>query len=240
MSISRFEKYWTAGGLAVAAVAASAALTLGVVPAASAEESGERHSKIKLVVDRDGVAERLTLDDLHELAIGESRTLATEGGRPVTVTRDTEGFAVDIDGKIVRVEDRFGDLEGGGPGEHRFEKRIVVGDGEPGEGDTMVFHGTGNQAGDVVIMKRRSPDGDAFAWSTNGTELPRIPLGIEGTIAQLEQNAKFQALDAATRATVLEALRESAPHRVLLEGGPGRKVMMIEIDDERDGEVEND
>ena len=73
------------------------------------------------------------------------------------------------------------------------------------------------------------------AWATAGAELPPIQLGVEGTIARLEKNAKFQELDAATRATVLEALRESAGDVKVVRkvaGGPGQRVMVIETDDE--------
>lgn len=239
MSTTSIEKGFTWGGLALA-TAAAFGIALVSASAGIADEAVERSTKIKLMVDRDGSPERVTLVDLHEMAVGESRTLATESGRPVIVTRDDEGFEVDIDGKKVRVQDRMSaeSLEGL-PGEPmRFEKRIVIGEGgEEGEPRTMVFHG-GDEPGNVVVMKRVGPDGHEFAWSSNGAELPVPPFGVEGTISRLEQNAKFQELDPATRATVLEALRESAPKPRLLEkmalpgGEPGRRMVVIEVEDD--------
>lgn len=235
MKTNRFERGMTWGGLALSAVAALGMTMLSAAGPAAAEDNVERKSKIQLVVDRDGVAERLTLDDLHTMAVGESRTLDSESGRPVTVTRDDDGFAIELGGKTIRLHDETGDhvvMTLPEPGVGRtFEKRIVLRDGDEGEGDVMMFHGTDGEPGKVVVVKRKSADGQAFAWSTNGAELPAFPLGVEGTISRLEQNATFQALDAATRAQVLQALRESAP--APLAAGEGRaRVMRIEVEDE--------
>lgn len=234
MTANRFEKGFTWGGLALASVAA---LAFALVSAAGvgAEEAAERQTKIKLMVDREGAMERLELVDLHEMEVGESRSLSTESGRPVTVTRDEAGFEVDVDGKKIRVQDHFdGEIPPGAPGEAtRFEKRIVIGGDGEGEPQTMVFHSQDGEPGNVVVMKRTGgPEGDGFAWSSNGAELPAIPFGVEGTIARLEKSAKFQELDPATRATVLEALRESTPERLRVSGEPGRKMVLIEVEED--------
>ena len=231
MSTKSFGKGMTWTGIAIATVAA---LAFAVVSTAAADEAPVKQTKMQLAIDRDGALERVTLVDLHSMAVGETRSLETESGRPVTVTRDENGFDVDIDGKSVRVQDRFDEIPDG-DGNVRFEKRIVVGgEGEDGA-HTMVFHGDG-EPGDVVVMKRRSPEGgDAhgFAWASDGAELPPIGFGVEGTIARLEKNATFLELDAATRAKVLEALRESAPEVRMLRKGPGEpgaRVMVIETE----------
>lgn len=237
MSTKSFERGFTWGGLALAL---AAALGFAALSSADAGEGVKRSSKIKLVVDRDGEAERVTLVDLHEMEIGETRQLTSDGGRPVTVTRDDQGFEVDVDGKKIRVDERLpGQVPGGEDGNVvRFEKRIVIdGDGENGEPRTMVFHSQDGAPGDVVVMKRSGAHGDGFAWSSNGAELPPIPFGVEGTIERLENNAKFQELDAATRAKVIEALRESQPDRLQL-GGPGHKMVVIEVEDESESESE--
>ena len=238
MSTKSFEKGMTWTGIALATVAALAFVAVSAEAAAS-DGAPEKQSKIQLAIDREGALERVTLVDLHAMAVGETRTLESESGSPVTVTRDETGFDVDVNGKTVRVEDRFGEIPEG-DGNLRFEKRVVIGgEGEDGA-HTMVFHGDG-EPGEVVVMKRRAGEGDAhgFAFSTDGGELPEIPFGVEGTIARLEKSAKFQELDAATRAKVLEALRESAPDVLMLRKGPGgrgRRVMVIEKDDEGSAE----
>jgi hypothetical protein len=238
MTTKSFEKGMTWGGLAIAGIAA---IAFTLVSSAGAEQGSggpaEKHTQIRLAVDREGTLERVTLVDLHDMAVGETRSLATENGRPVSVTRDETGFDVDVDGKTVRVEDRFSEIPDG-DGNVRFEKRVMIGDGEEGgEPRTMIFHGSGDEPQDVVVLRRSGPGGDhAFAFATDGAELPPLPFGVEATIARLEQNAKFQELDAATRAKVLEALRESAPQlkRIARQapGEAGARVMVIETDDE--------
>lgn len=238
MSTKSFERGFTWSGLVLAALAAGAVLAVVPVAPASAGEGGEKQTKIKLVVARDGVAERITLVDLHEMSVGESRTVASENGRTVVVTRDADGFEVDVDGRKIRLQDHFSEGE---TGETRvFQRRIVIDDDEDsGPGMTM-FHSGDGEPGEVMVMKRVGPEGHSFAWATDGAELPAIPFGVEGTISRLEKNARFQELDAATRAKVLAALRETAPQRLLLDGpalaGDSKaRVMVIEVDGD-DGE----
>ena len=135
--------------------------------------------QIKLVLDHDGAAEQLELADLHEMAVGESRALTTASGTPVVVTRDAQGFEIDLDGKKIRLMDHFAGegenfnwTEEGG-GERQFEKRIVVREG--GEGDAganvmilrnkvavdgngaVIADGANGDGGRDVVMMRRMP-----------------------------------------------------------------------------------
>lgn len=207
-----------AAGLAYAAVSEEAAT--GVMATEADSDEGDapqvRRSQIKLLLDLDGTAEQLEIADLHALAVGESRTLTTERGTPVVVTRDEQGFEIDLDGKKIRLTDHFGAEMPEGPGE--FHKRILVTEGGQ----------------DVVRMRRMPGDGaHAFAFTTGDGELPSIPLPVEATIARLQASAKFQELDEATRATVVEALRESAPKaRDFVAGAPGAKTIVLEVQDE--------
>lgn len=240
----------TAAGLAYAAVSEEAAA--GVTASESAEEATHvRHSQIRLVLDHDGAAEQLEIADLHEMAVGESRTLTTASGTPVVVTRDEQGFEIDLDGKKLRLTDHFAAEMPEGPGQ--FHKRIMVtqeGEGEEGSANVMIVRNQvavdangaavagGEDGGRDVVMMRRTPgDGShAFAFSTGDGELPAIPLPVEATIARLEASAKFQALDEATRATVLEALRESAPKAgAIVAGEPGSRTIVLEMQDEDAG-----
>ncbi len=226
--------------------AASEEAAAGVKMAASDEAAPARQSKIKLVLDRDGDTERLALENLHEMAVGESRTLATENGTPVVVTRDADGFEIDLAGKKIRLDEPFAADEPG-----TIHRRIVVQHGAEGEdgasnivilrnkvtageGGAVVSESAGATGGaDVVVVRKKSADSHAFAFATDGGELPAMPLPIEATVRRLEASAKFQALDAATRATVLEALRESAPKAgAFVAGEPGTRTMVLEIEDE--------
>lgn len=238
MSTKSWERGWTWGGTAVAA---AAALAFALVSGAGAGgEESEKKIQIKLVVDRDGATERVTLEDLHEMSVGETRALTAESGSPVLVTRDEEGFEVDVSGKKIRVMERFSSA--GEDGGRIVQRKVVVGGsggdgGEDGGTNAFVFHSVEEGENDVVILHREGPDGDAFGWATDGVELAQPTFGIEGTIARLEKSAQFQELDAATRAKVVAALRASAPRRVQFDKATGaqggaRKVMVLEVEDD--------
>lgn len=228
-----------AAGLAYAAATEEAATGF----AAEAEAEPVRHSKMKLVLDQDGTAEQIELADLHELAVGESRTFTTASGTPVVVTRDEQGFELDLNGKKIRLTDHFAAEMPGGPGE--FHKRIMVTDGEEGGANVMILRNKsaedgdgaaiagGETGNDVVMLRRMAGDGPhAFAFATGDGELAAQPLPVEATIARLQNSAKFQELDEATRATVLEALRESAPKPgAFLAGEPGGRTIVLEVED---------
>jgi len=203
-----------------------------------------RHTQLKLVLDHDGEGEQIELTDLHEMEVGESRTLTTESGTPVVVTRDEQGFELDLDGKKIRVMDHFS----GEPGEmtwttsgegQTFRKRIVVqqdGDSEEGANVMILRHGGEGDEGagegrDVVVMRKIGGEaGPGFAFSTGDGEMPAIPVPVEATIARLQASPKFQELDAATRAKVLEALRESAPKPgAFVATGDGGKTIVLEM-----------
>ena len=247
----------------VYAAATEADAAGGHVAEASDEAPQVRHSQIKLVLDRDGTAEQLELADLHELAVGESRNFTTASGTPVVVTRDAAGFEIDLDGKKIRLTDHFaaempeGSWTSEGGETHQLHKRIVVNESaEGGDGSTnvtivrnkvvmdedgAVIAGGDDSDHDVIVM-RRGPGSDAhsFAFATAGGDMPVMPVSVETTIERLEASAKFQALDAATRATVIEALRESAPKSGLFfVGEPGSKSIVLEVVGEDDADDAN-
>jgi hypothetical protein len=238
---------WLVSSLTGLSLAAVAGLSFAVATEeaaggnGSADASPVRRSEIQLRVNQEGNEEQLTLTDLHTLAVGESRSLATQSGTPVVVTRDAEGFEIDIDGREIRLDDEVD--EDAGPGERR--KRIIVrhGGDEEGGGSNVMFlrHGSeaegdsaaGDDDADVVMVRKLGADGHAFAFATDGSGLPALPVPVEATIRRLEASAAFQELDAPTRAKVVAALRETAPKaRTFVTAEPGAKRMVIEIEDE--------
>ena len=253
-----------AAGLAYAAASEAEAAGLSATDADTAEASEAtevRHSQIRLVLDHDGTAEQLELADLHEMEVGESRTLTTASGTPVVVTRDEQGFEIDLDGKKIRVMDHFSGEAGNltwtsEDGSQQIHKRIIVregGEGEAGGANVMILRNKGavdangavitsgsdsaeiaDGGHDVVMLRRMPGDGaHAFAFATGDGELPAIPMPVEATIARLEASAKFQELDEATRTKVLEALRESAPKSgAFVAGAPGSRTIVLEMEDE--------
>jgi len=220
--------------LALAAVAA-AALAAGTLVA---DDAGEGRTKLRLMLDRDGTPDQLVVDDLATMEVGESRSFDTEAGKPVTVTRDEEGWDLDVDGKKLRV----GDLGGPGDGMVWKTRRVAV-EGEEGEASSVVVLTEETDAdGPVRIVRRVGPGGEhGHAFAFGGA-----PRGLsELLITRLEKNDKFLALDEATRATVLEAIRESAPGpRAMFvgepgEGGePGDRVIVLDISEKHVDEGE--
>ena len=85
--------------------ALAAALLLG----ASALAQTKEHKAIKIVVDADDAGNYTSLAfdseqmgfDLSELQEGESRSFVDDKGRNVLVTRESDGFKIDVDGEII-------------------------------------------------------------------------------------------------------------------------------------------
>ena len=77
---------------------------------ATAAFSGDKtHHKMEIkVVSDDGNGESVVvLDsdtlgfDMHEMQVGENRSVVDENGRAVLITRKEDGFALDVDGKTI-------------------------------------------------------------------------------------------------------------------------------------------
>lgn len=221
-------------GLWIGASALAIVLLGGVAYAAAGavDPGDEPRTKLRLILDRDGAKDRLKVDDLSELAVGESRSYATEGGRTVVATRDAEGIELDLEGRKIRVHD--GAKIGGDGDVVGWRARRIEVEDEAGDGKTMVVMSSDHEAeGDVRIVRRvGGGGGHAFVF---GDGPHGLPFGVEATIGRLEANARFQGLDAATRATVLEALRESAPRPMVErlgepgELGPGERVIVLDV-----------
>jgi hypothetical protein len=73
----------------------------------------ERKMEIKVMVSDDDTGDASGMHwvsnnmnfDLDDLAVGESRTIESESGKTVMVTRAEEGFSFDVDGKTVMMPD---------------------------------------------------------------------------------------------------------------------------------------
>jgi len=219
-------------GVAVLAIAASTAFAA----AALADEGRVERVKVKLVLDQEGEPDRIELDDLGEMEIGETRSYTTSSGKSVVATRDDEGWELDIDGEKLRVG-----AHSAGESDvfvHRMKKFEL---GEDGDMKTMVFlSGDEAEDGDVRIVREVGPGGaHGFAFGPHGH---RMHLGHEAMIERLKENAKFLSLDAATQALVLEAIGESAPKLEWIDEGDGeggKRVMLLEVEERSEGHPED-
>ncbi len=81
--------------------------------AAVANEEVERKMEVKVVVEGDVATDASavhwssdTMDfDLQDLSVGETRSIDSESGQPVTVTRGEDGYTFDIDGQSIVIPD---------------------------------------------------------------------------------------------------------------------------------------
>ena len=112
---------------------------------ATAAYSGEKeHHKmeIKVITDDGDGATHLTLDsddlgfNLHDLEVGENRSIVDKEGRAILVTRNEKGFTFDVDGKTIEMP-AFGGHDGakvwvskGGMAPHADIDVHVMHDGE--------------------------------------------------------------------------------------------------------------
>lgn len=164
---------------------------------------GEARSTLTLRLHTEGEADAVEIDDLDELAVGDRRDYTTDGGRPLVVTRDARGYAVEIDGRTIRVDD--GDLPHAVGHPPLAMHRIEI----DGDGDAKRFVvSTGGDAERVVV--RRGPAGaDAFAFRSDGGDPGLLLLRHHGLLERIERSEKFQALDDATQELVRELVREA-------------------------------
>lgn len=91
-----------------------------VLMLASAAFAGEEmHTKMKIaVVDGSDDGEvRVELDsdelgfDLHDMQVGENQSVVDASGRSILVTRETDGFLLNVDGKTIKLPALDGDHE---------------------------------------------------------------------------------------------------------------------------------
>lgn len=219
------------------ALATVALLGLGAAVVADATEPP---TELRLRLEKDGVRESLEVVDLDAMTPGESRSLTTDAGRPVTVTRAADGWDVEVDGRTLHVDvPAVPDVDGAM--QLVRKQRVVDGSGERHESVIVLSGESDEEDGDVRVVHRVGPGGAhayAFGWQTRS---------VDELIERLESSEQFLALDAATRATVVDAIRNAAPEpgarRVVVdkvgpdEAGDGpRRVIVLDLVDRPDAD----
>jgi hypothetical protein len=215
------------GGTAIVALAAP------TTPFAVSESSGSKE-RTTVSIHSDGEKEP-TVVEVPELAVGETRTLTSASGKPVTVTRTEKGITVNAGerevkvrlaktgGRLVEIEEPetftwVDDSEGDSQRRHHAKKVIVLsGDGER---RTKVF-----------------ASGKAYAFRTGAGE----HLSAEQLLEKHEPPS-LKGADRRTREAVAKALEELmekgaviAPECDLADHGDAVEVRVIrEGDDEKD------
>lgn len=201
---------------------------------------GHETREMKVIFDNGG-GDRVEIGDLDELEVGDSRSYSTESGKPVVVTRDENGFEVDLDGKTVRIGDGAEGLAEPGMKVHRMQRIEMESDGHGDGMKTKSFVISDDPDREVVFIDGQHGEHSEHGFVFERKGLPPPPFVVEGLVSRLEKNEKFLSLDDATQQLVREAIRESAPdmHWVGL-AGPGEEGAMKVIVRERSTKEEDD
>jgi hypothetical protein len=125
--------------LKLAALAAT--MVFASAMADETDQGGEREMKIQVMMTGDGGDDATTINwtssdpnmDLHNMQIGESRSIVDDSGRAILVTKVEEGLRFDVDGKSVVMPDvgthagyaTFASLDGNHSAEENFDVAVV-------------------------------------------------------------------------------------------------------------------
>ena len=86
-------------------------LAAATVLATAAFAGEEVHTKMKMIVvdGHDDGETRIELDsdelgfDLHDMQVGENQAIVDSAGRNILVTREQDGFSIDVEGKTIKL-----------------------------------------------------------------------------------------------------------------------------------------
>ena len=113
-------------GMAMTAFAADEVRTKMVI--ALVDGDGDDQTRIELNSEELGF-------NLHDMQVGENRSIVDEDGRTILVTRDADGFSFDVDGKTIRMP-----VFHGGPHAPGMPHGAVVVSGDE-DAEVHVVHG---------------------------------------------------------------------------------------------------
>jgi len=137
------------------------AVLIAAISLAAAAIAGEeiRHKMAIAVVGDDGSGEtRIELDSddlgfrLHDMQVGENRSIIDKSGRTILVTREEDGFKFDVDGKTIRMP-AF---------DRHHEGAMWMSDGDITDVDVHVMHdadmATAHSMDGVMIISKKPVD----------------------------------------------------------------------------------
>jgi len=216
MTLSRLVPRVALGALTVGAALTLAAPFLPLAQVAQAGE-GKEETTVTISTSKDGEATVLKLEPMKP---GETKTVTSESGKPVTVTRTEGGYTVRVGDRDIEVKTA---IDGDGP--HVLlpgGKEVRVVKLRDGDGATMVF--TGEDAKKVVVKEH------AFVYRTGDG----APKASAADVLAKAAPKSLEALDRRTRDAVEQVLQE------MLDGGdvlaPGAMPMTWVAKDGGDGE----
>ena len=181
---------------------------------AFAGEKEQHKMEIKVITDDGSDATHLTLDsadlgfNLHDLEVGETRSVVDKEGRPIQITRNEKGFAFDVDGKKID---------------------MPAFDGAHGDGNVWVMKGDhgDNIDVDVEMLHEDGPGRHKMATRVFGTE--GVMIISEKEIDEATQQLIRTALESTGHEDVqfVGGHSDGGPHRVHVV----KKIVEVEVSD---------
>ena len=220
MTLSRIASRAALGALAVGAMMTLAAPLLPFDQTAQAGD-GKEETTVTISTSKDKEA---TVLKLEPMTPGETKTVTSESGKPVTVTRTDDGYTIKTGDREIKVKTN---VDGNGP--HVLlpgGKEVHVIKGHPcGDEDVnMVF--TGDDGTKVVVRKH------AYAYSV-GEDGPKAKAADVLTKAAPKS---LEGLDGRTRGAVEQVLQEMLDKGDVL--APGAMPMLWNAREGGDGDGE--
>ncbi|MBK9965294.1 MAG: hypothetical protein IPP07_10510 [Holophagales bacterium] len=230
----------TIPGAALGALTFGAVLTLAapLLPFGQTAQAGEKQEETTVTISTSKDKEATVLK-LEPMKAGETKTVTSEAGKPVTVTRTEEGYTIKTGDREIKVKTS---IDGEGP--HVLvpggkEVHVVKGHhcGE-GEAANMLFVGDDEKK---VIVKKH-----AYAFTT-GEDAPKA---VAADVLKKAAPKSLESLDRPTRDAVERVLQEMldkgtvfAPGAMTMswhakeggeEGAGGERVKVMVIQEKKD------
>lgn len=186
---------------------------------AGEDHDGEHH-KMKIKIAGDGAG--IESFDIGELEVGETHQLFTDSGKEVNITRDEDGYTVNVDGKDI-------DIHTSG---HHGAKVITR---------TMSFSGHGEENENIFIMAGDGEEGEhgehSFVWISDDENTKDHDISFmikkQDVLSHVLESKALDGLDEDTRQRIIDAIKSgekaSRPHTI-----HGSKTMVIDVDVDED------
>jgi hypothetical protein len=218
MTLSRIASRAALGALAVGAAITLAAPLLPFDQTAQAGD-GKEETTVTISTSKDREATVLKLEPMKP---GETKTVTSDSGKPVTVTRTDDGYTIRTGDREIKVKV---DVDGEGPNvvlPGGREVHVIKGHPCDGEDVNMVFTG---DDGKKVVMKKH-----AYAYRV-GEEGPKATAA--DVLAKAAPKS-LEGLDSRTRGAVEQVLQEMLDKGSVL--APGAMPMLWNVKEDGDGE----
>lgn len=229
MTVTRYVPPAGFGALVLGAVFTLAAPLL---PHAQVAQAGQQKEETTITIETSKDKEATVLK-LEPMKIGETKSMKTESGKPVTVTRTADGYTVKVGEREIRVkvagDDEANVLLPGGK-----EVRVLKGHDCGGEDVNMVF--TGDDAKKVVVRKH------AYAYRAGGGG----PKADAAEVLKKAAPKSLETLDRRTRDAVEQVLQEMLDKGAVLptadlpmvwsekDGGDGERVKVMVLKEKKE------